>query len=88
MLGLKVTLRVKLPTSSYLPDAGEYVNLPGTLAIASSWVELGGVPELIAAGVDQLKPAIPNSAAVLCVAVASLSLPLSSQVAVRVHIPV
>src|ERR1035438_5704822 len=43
LVGVNCTDRVWLPGDSTLPEGGEYANLPITLAVASSWVELSGV---------------------------------------------
>lgn len=43
-VGVKVTFRGSVPAAGTVPAAGEYVYVPGTLAVASSWAELRAVP--------------------------------------------
>jgi hypothetical protein len=52
-VGVKVVESVWVPALSTVPDAGEYAKLPGVFAVASSCVELNGVPKVIAAGAGQ-----------------------------------
>lgn len=42
--GVKVTDSVSVPAAGTVPAAGEYVNDPGTFAVASSCVELSAAP--------------------------------------------
>jgi len=43
-VGVKVTDRALVPGVNTVPAAGLYTNVPGTDAVASSWVALSGVP--------------------------------------------
>ena len=53
-VGVNSTESVWLPKPSTVPAGGVYTKVPGTLAVALSWVELNGVPYEIGAGVGQL----------------------------------
>jgi hypothetical protein len=58
-VGVNVTDSVCEPTPSTVPAAGVYTKVPATLAVASSWVALSGVPKLIAAGVAHVNTGVP-----------------------------
>jgi len=53
-VGVKDTERVSVPAAGTVPAAGVYTNVPGTDAVALSWVALSAVPEEIAAGAGQV----------------------------------
>lgn len=52
-VGVNITVSVCAPAASTVPAAGEYANDPGTLAVASSCVELSAVPDVMAPGAAQ-----------------------------------
>ena len=53
-LGVNVTESVCVPTPKTVPAAGVYANVPVTEAVAFSCVALNAVPNVIAAGADQV----------------------------------
>jgi len=50
-VGVNVAVSVCAPTASTVPAAGEYTNVPATLAVALSCALPSAVPYVIAAGV-------------------------------------
>jgi hypothetical protein len=53
-VGVKVAVSVCVPTPRYANAAGEYVNEPGSLAVAFNWALLNPVPYGMGAGVAQV----------------------------------
>ena len=70
LVGAKSTVNVCVPCASTVPSGGEYVNVPGVLAVASNWVADSAVPAVIAAGVAQVIFGTPWITEILVCAVA------------------
>jgi hypothetical protein len=51
LAGVKITESVFVPAAGTAPEAGVYVKVPATEAVASSWVADRAVPYPIVAGV-------------------------------------
>jgi hypothetical protein len=66
-----------------VPAAGVYAKTPGTLAVASSWLLPSALPNVMAAGADQVMTGVAMVAVADCVAVAALYVPSAPQLAVR-----
>ena len=49
------------PGGSTVPAAGVYVKVPGTFAVALSWVAPSGVPSMTSAGLAQVMTGVAGS---------------------------
>ena len=56
--GVNVVVSVCVPAASTVPAGGEYTNVPGTFAVASSCAEVSGAGFLIGAGCGQVITAV------------------------------